>query len=144
MKSPPRGPINLCAFSLYVILLCLVTQLWAKCPTPYVEIRGKIQCSFKPDDKILATLIFHDHQLEGSGEQAAFDIRGDIFGGRIAFNTYSCSSLERIERIEQMFPESRRPNRRLKSPFQVTGNPTNRHQPCNIADLGVYSPCSFS
>ena len=58
-----------------------------------MEIRGKIQCSFKPDDKILATLIFHGHHLEVSGEEAAFDIHGDIFGGRIAFNTYSSSSL---------------------------------------------------
>jgi len=93
MKSPLRGPINQYAVSLSAIFLCFVTQLWAKCPTAFVEIRGKIQCSFKPDDKILATLIFHDHQLEASGEEAAFDIHGDVFGGRIAFNTYSSSSL---------------------------------------------------
>jgi hypothetical protein len=93
MKSPLRGPINLWAVSLSVILLCFVSRLWAKCPTAYVEISGKVQCSFKPDDKILVTLIFHDHQLEASGEEAAFDIHGNIFSGRIAFNTYSASSL---------------------------------------------------
>lgn len=93
MKSPHRGRFDLWAVSLSVILFCLVNQLWAKCPTSYVEIRGKIQCSFKPDDKVLATLIFYDHQLEASGEEVAFDIHGDTFSGRIAFNTYSSSNL---------------------------------------------------
>jgi hypothetical protein len=93
MKSPLSGRTNLSTVSLFVVFLSFVTQLQAKCPTNYVEIRGKIQCSFKPNDKILATLIFHDHRLETSGEKVAFDIHGDIFGGRIAFNTYSSSSL---------------------------------------------------
>jgi hypothetical protein len=93
MKSPPRGPISLWTVLLSVIFLCFVTQLWAKCPVAYVDVRGKIQCSFKPDDKILATLIFHDHQPEASGEEAAFDIQGDSFSGRLVFNTYSSSGL---------------------------------------------------
>jgi len=93
MKLPRRGPINLWVISLSVIFLCFVTQFWAKCPTAYVEIRGKVQCSFKADDKVLVTLIFHDRQLEASGEEAAFDIHGDTFSGRIAFKTYSSSSL---------------------------------------------------
>jgi len=46
-----------------------------------------------PDDKVLATLISRDRQPEASGEEAAFDIHGDAFSGRIAFNTYSSSSL---------------------------------------------------
>jgi hypothetical protein len=58
-----------------------------------VEIRGKIQCSFKADDKVLATLIFNDHQLEGAGEEGAIDINGDTFSGSVAFNTYSSSGL---------------------------------------------------
>jgi hypothetical protein len=92
MKSLRCGPINLLVVSLSAIFPWLVSELWAKCPTAYVEIRGKIQCSFKADDKILVTLLFRDRQLEASGEEAAFDIHGDAFSGRIAFNTYSSSS----------------------------------------------------
>jgi hypothetical protein len=50
------------------ILLSLASPLLAKCPTYDVEVRGRIECSFKPDDKVLATLIFHDRQAEASGE----------------------------------------------------------------------------
>jgi hypothetical protein len=92
MKSPIR-PINLCTVLLSVIFLCFVNQLRAKCPVAYVDVSGRIQCSFKPEDKILATLIFHDHQPGASGEEAAFDIHGDSFSGRIVFNTYSSSGL---------------------------------------------------
>ena len=79
--------------SFSAVFLCLASPLWAKCPTNRVKIRGKIECSFKPDDKVLATLIFSDRQLEASGEEAAIDIHDATFSGRVAFNTYSSSSV---------------------------------------------------
>jgi hypothetical protein len=77
--------------SVFAFLISLVSPLQAKCPTDTVEIRGRIECSFKPDDKILATLIFSDHQPEATGEETAIDIHGGKFDGRVAFNTYSSS-----------------------------------------------------
>jgi hypothetical protein len=76
------------AFAL-LTFLSLANPLRAKCPTYSVEVRGKIECSFKPDDKVLVTLIFSDNQLEATGEEAAIDIRNATFSGRVAFNTYS-------------------------------------------------------
>lgn len=75
----------------FVVALFLARPLLAKCPTYTVEIRGKIVCSFKPDDKVLATLIFVDRQPEASGEETAIDIHDGTFGGRVAFNTASSS-----------------------------------------------------
>jgi hypothetical protein len=76
----------------FAILLFLASPLPAKCPTYTVKIRGRIECSFKPDDKVLATLIFVDRQPEASGEETAIDIHDGTFEGRVAFNTYSSSS----------------------------------------------------
>jgi hypothetical protein len=77
----------------FVVLLSLATPLLAKCPTYSVKIRGKIECFFKPDDKVLATLIFFEHQPEVSGEETAMDIHDATFDGRVAFGTYSSSGL---------------------------------------------------
>jgi hypothetical protein len=85
--SCAAGFIPVCAF-----LTFLVSPLPAKCPTNTVEIRGRIECSFKPDDKVLATLIFFDHQPEATGEETAIDIHGVTFDGRVSFNTYSSSN----------------------------------------------------
>jgi hypothetical protein len=57
-----------------------------------VEIRGRIECSFKPDDKVLVTLIFFDQQPEATREETAIDIHGGKFDGHVAFNTYSSSN----------------------------------------------------
>lgn len=73
----------------FAILLSLASPLLAKCPTSAVEVRGRIECSFKADDKVLATLIFFDRQPEGSGEETAIDIHDGRFDGRVAFDTYS-------------------------------------------------------
>jgi hypothetical protein len=73
-------------------LAFLASPLPAKCPTYTVEIRGRIECSFKPDDKVLATLIFVDHQPEATGEETAIDIHSGTFDGRVAFHTYSSSN----------------------------------------------------
>ena len=73
----------------FVFLTFLANSLPAKCPTNSVQIRGRIECSFKPDDKVLVTLIFFDHQPEASEEETAIDIHGDTFDGRVAFNTSS-------------------------------------------------------
>jgi hypothetical protein len=135
MKSP-------LAVSLFVIFLSFVTQLRAKCPTNYLEIRGKIQCSFKPDDKILATLIFHDHRLEASGEEVAFDIHGDIFGGRIAFNSYSSSSLLSGDQCH------RRPEKLLIKLIEADGTEKDRTSMLIASDFnydkerGEYTPKS--
>lgn len=77
---------------LFAIFLSLVSPLWAKCPVYSVEIHGRIECSFKADDKVLVTLVFYDNQLEASGEETAVDIKGDAFSGRVTFDTYSSSS----------------------------------------------------
>jgi hypothetical protein len=58
-----------------------------------VKIQGKIQGSFKPDDKVLATFIFVDHQPEAYGEETAIDIHNGTFSGRVVFDTYSSSFL---------------------------------------------------
>lgn len=92
MKPSRNAALNLGIRLLFIFLLCLANPLWAKCPTYSVQVRGKIECFFEPDDKVLATLIFFDHQPEVSGE-TSIDIRGATFSGRIAFDTYSSSGL---------------------------------------------------
>jgi hypothetical protein len=56
------------------LLLSLAKPLWAKCPKNFVEVRGKLQCNFKPDYKVLITLIYSEHQREASREETALDI----------------------------------------------------------------------
>ncbi len=85
----------------FVVLLSLANPLLAKCPTYSVKIRGKIECFFKPDDKVLATLIFFEHQPEASGEETAMDIRDGTFDGRVAFDTYSSSGFLRGDRCRR-------------------------------------------
>jgi hypothetical protein len=70
--------------------MCLANPLWAKCPTYSVHVRGKIECSFEPEDKVLATLMFFDHHPEASGE-TSIDVQGAMFSGRLPFDTYSSS-----------------------------------------------------
>jgi hypothetical protein len=92
----PRGmkePRSAVLAFVFAILLSLATPLLAKCPADTVEVRGKIEYSFKPDDKVLATLIFRDRQPEASGPETALDIHEGRFDGRVAFDTYSSSSL---------------------------------------------------
>ena len=76
-----------------LFMLLLARPLAAKCPTHSVEVRGKIKCSFKPDDKVLVTLIFFDHQPEASGKETAIDLQGPAFSGWVAFDTLSSSGL---------------------------------------------------
>src|SRR5215831_13462718 len=93
MKPHNSARSNPWAVSLSVVFLSLANPLWAKCPTNRVKIRGKVGCSFKSDDKVLATLIFSDRQLEASEEETAIEIHDAAFSGRVAFNTYSSSSV---------------------------------------------------
>ena len=74
------------------VLVCLASPLWAKCPVHFVKIKGKIECSFMAEDKVLVTLIFSDRQLAASAEETAIDIHDGTFSGRVAFDTYSSSS----------------------------------------------------
>ena len=62
MKPSRTSALNLGVRLLSIFLICLANPLWAKCPTYSVQVRGKIDCFFEPDDKVLATLIFFDHQ----------------------------------------------------------------------------------
>jgi hypothetical protein len=91
-KSGKPGP-NARLAALSVMVLSLASSLVAKCPTYAVELRGKIECSFKSGDKVLVTLIFSDNQPEASGEETALDIHDGRFNGRVAFKTYSSSGL---------------------------------------------------
>ena len=77
----------------FMAFLSLATPLLAKCTTHSLEIRGRVEGSIKPDDKVLVTLIFVDHQPEAFGEETAIDIHDGAFEGRVTFNTYSSSFL---------------------------------------------------
>jgi hypothetical protein len=87
----PRPHAGLAALS--VMVLFVASSLVAKCVTDAVEVRGKIVCSFKSDDRVLVTLIFSDNQPEASGEETALDIHNGEFAGRVAFDTYSSPGL---------------------------------------------------
>ena len=82
-------PSNRFLPALVVIVASLSFGAWAKCPTYSVEIRGKAQCSFKPNYKVLVTLLFRKNQPEGFGEENAFDLRDDSFQGGIRFSTFT-------------------------------------------------------
>jgi len=92
MKPSRKSALNLVVRLLSIFLLSLANPLWAKCPTYSVQVRGNIDCFFEPDDKVLATLIFFDHQPDASGE-TSIDVQGAMFSGRMAFDTYSSSGL---------------------------------------------------
>lgn len=90
MEPSRNSALNLGVRLLCIFLLGLVNPLWAKCPTYSVQVRGKIECLFEPEDKVLATLIFFDHQPSASGE-TSIDVQGAMFSGRMVFDTYSSS-----------------------------------------------------
>jgi hypothetical protein len=75
--------------ALFLILAALPPQGLAKCPTLTAEVHGRLQCTFKPDYKILVTLIFRKNQAEASAEETALDIHGNSFRGRIGFNSFT-------------------------------------------------------
>ncbi len=77
--------------SLLAVSLSLSNPLRAKCPTRSVVVRGKISCSFKPDDRVLAALVFFDNQPEASDAETTIGGQGVAFSGRVAFDTYSSS-----------------------------------------------------
>ncbi|HEY6389406.1 MAG TPA: hypothetical protein VIX91_27300, partial [Candidatus Acidoferrum sp.] len=45
-------------------------------------------CTFKPDYKVLVTLIYSEKQKEASGQTAALDIHDGSFAGEVAFSTF--------------------------------------------------------
>ncbi len=53
-----------------------------------MQARGKVECTFKADYKVLVTLIYSDHQREASGEETALDIHDGSFKGEVAFSTF--------------------------------------------------------
>jgi hypothetical protein len=74
--------------SLLVALLFTSDPVRAKCPRNFVQVHGKIECTFKPDYKVLVTLIYSEHQPEAFGEETALDLRGSSFKGEVAFDTF--------------------------------------------------------
>jgi len=74
---------NLAVILVFFIAPAFSLHAWAKCPTLTAEVRGRVQCSFKSDYKVLLTLIFKKNQPEASAEETALDIQGDSFQGRI-------------------------------------------------------------
>jgi hypothetical protein len=83
--------LRLSTASLLGLALLVPPCVRAKCATNYVKVRGKIECAFKVDDKVLVTLIFTKNQPEGFGEETAIDIHNGKFEGNVAFDTYSSS-----------------------------------------------------
>ena len=60
-----------------------------------MKIHGKIRCTVNPSDKVLVTLIFAKHQLEGSAPEAALDVQGRVFDGEVIFSTNGSNRFER-------------------------------------------------
>jgi hypothetical protein len=83
---------------LSAMLLTLTAPLEAKCPTNFVEVHGKIECAFKPDARVLLSLLYADQQKEGVGEENALDVRGDSFKGEVTFNTFSSNNFLKGDR----------------------------------------------
>jgi hypothetical protein len=57
------------------IFIALHTSSLAKCPNNFVEIRGHVRCTVHRGDKVLATLIFTEHQAEASAPETALDVQ---------------------------------------------------------------------
>jgi len=68
---------------------------WAKCPSNFVKIHGKIRCTVNPGDKILVSLIFAEHQLEGSAPETALDVQDRAFTGEVIFSTNGRNRIEK-------------------------------------------------
>ena len=73
------------------MLVPVSVYIWAKCAVSWVEVQGRVRCSFKPDDRVLVTLIFSKHQAEGSGEETALNLSEGSFQGRVVFDMLSSS-----------------------------------------------------
>src|ERR1700733_2271605 len=93
MKPPYSALTSPWMAILSITLVFLASPLTAKCPMCSVDIRGKIACSLKPDDKVMVTLIFSGNQRIDPGEDTAMEIQNDTFVGRLSFDTHSSSTL---------------------------------------------------
>lgn len=103
-RAQPRVDSGI-AFVL-ALLLFLANPALGKCPTYSVQIHGKIECSFKADVKVVATLIFHDPRPKAFPNETPMNIHDDgTFDGLVAFNTYSSSALLSGDRCRRR-PES--------------------------------------
>jgi hypothetical protein len=71
-----------------LIVVGLSVEAGAKCPTETAEVYGHLRCFFKPDYKVLVTLIFKKNQLEAYAEETSLDIRDDSFQGRVEFSSF--------------------------------------------------------
>src|SRR5260370_17500972 len=95
MKRARKADLAFGMALLWVVLSSLSNPLWAKCPKNFVQVHGKLQCTFKPDYKVLITLIYSEHQKEASGEETALDIHDGSFKGEVEFSKFSSSNLLR-------------------------------------------------
>jgi hypothetical protein len=78
---------NISSALAFVFIALLPNSLSGKCPSGSVEVRGKVECRFTPDYKVLVTLIYSEHQLEASGEETALDLHDGAFKGEVTFST---------------------------------------------------------
>lgn len=82
------------------VLTCAVVALlfatsWAKCPNNLVRIHGKIRCTVNLGDRVLVSLIFAEHQLEGSAPETALDVQDRALNGEVIFSTNGRNRIEK-------------------------------------------------
>jgi hypothetical protein len=56
-------------------LCSLANPIQAKCPTYSVQIQGRIECSFKPGVRVVATLLFSGHKSEAPAKETAMHFK---------------------------------------------------------------------
>jgi hypothetical protein len=91
--------------TLAAVLCPLATPIQAKCPMYSVRTHGTIECSSRPDVRVVATLLFSGRKSESPAKETAMEIQGATFGGQVPFNTYSSSGLLSGDRCRR-YPES--------------------------------------
>ena len=67
--------------ALGLIVAVFPVYAWSKCATSSVDVHGELRSSFKPDYKVLVTLIFTKNQREATAEETALDTSDDSFHG---------------------------------------------------------------
>jgi hypothetical protein len=78
-----------------VSLVLLLAPSWAKCPDDFVKVHGHVRCTVKSGDKVLVSLIFSEHQREGTAPEAALDVQERAFSGEVVFSTNGSNRFER-------------------------------------------------
>lgn|ERR1035438_503607 len=101
-----KGSNSRIALTTLAAALCSLTNpIQAKCPMYSVRIHGRIECSFRPDVRVVATLLFSGRKSESPAKETAMDIQDSTFAGQVPFNTYSSSGLLSGDQCRR-YPES--------------------------------------